>query len=237
MAMQPDQQKAEGEQPPDMPRGHFPGTMGDTFRPPPPHDGMGGRDRGPGGRDHPPGDFLPHPRQRGGKKISQQDKKKLRAFVKEHFPRMHEELQRLRDRNPQRAKTRMVHMAAGFLHLMKTMERDPEKGSLMIRERRLDMRLRNMGRQYRRVTENARRDKLETKIRSLCAEAFDLRQSLREMGTRELEARVAELRDRHREASSMRDQLIDRAVRDHLEGPPGGGPRRGGSPQRRRGKP
>lgn len=214
-----------------MPRGHFPRSMEDAFHPTPPHDDMGKRER-------PPGDFPPYRSMRGENGISKQQRMRLKQFVKEHFPKMHEELQRLRDRNPERAKKRMVNMAPGFLRLMKTMNTDPEKGSLMIRERRLDMRLRRLGHQYRRTAEDdSRRDKIEAEIRTLCAEAFDCRQAIREMGTRELEARVAELRDRHREAGSMREQLIDRAVRDHLEGPPGGDPRRAGPRHRPFGKP
>lgn len=146
-------------------------------------------------------------------------RKHLQQFTEEHFPQMYSELQRLRERNPKRYEKRIADIAPRILRIMETMGTDPEEGSLMVREHRLGFNIRRLSHQYRRATDEGKRSKLRDEVRKLCAEEFDCRQTLRERGIRSMEARITELRDRHKETAAIRDRLIDGAVRHHLDEP------------------
>lgn len=199
---------SQNEPPPDSfgppPGSHMPGAFGRE---------AGGRMDGPP-RRHRRGDDGRRPRRR---ELSQSQRKHLQEFTKEHFPRMYSELQRLRERNTKRYKKRIADIAPRILHIMETMGSDPEEGSLMVREHRLGFKIRHLSRQYRRATDEDKRSKLRDEVRKLCAEEFDCRQALRERGIRKMDARIAELRDRHKETAAIRDRLIDGAVRHHLD--------------------
>lgn len=144
----------------------------------------------------------------------------MRAFAQEHFPRMYEQLQRAEERSPKRFLRRMKKVVPHLLELMDIMETDPDRGALMIQERRLDMRIRQSASRYRSVGEEKQRSRLRRRIRESCAELFDSRQRRRALEILRLEARITELNDRHEETGAMREELIDRIVKEYVGGEP-----------------
>jgi len=150
-------------------------------------------------------------------RMSQEEQGQMQSFIQEHFPSMYLELERLKDRNPRRFEHRMNRLAPEIRSVMETMETQPERATLMIQSRRLDMQMRQLADRYHSTEEEQTRLRLRGRFRELCAQAFDCRHRRREMEIRELEARVTELIQRHEEAARMRDQLIDQTVRDRLD--------------------
>ncbi len=92
--------------------------------------------------------------------------------------------------------------------------------------------MRRQARRYHSAKKPTGREKAKEQFRALCAQSFDCRHQRREMEIRELEARIAELQLRHEEAATMRDELIDQEVEEHLSREPGP---RGPKGRRRRG--
>ncbi len=204
----------------------------DRPKPPPEHHdaqlpGRGPGQRGPGQRG--PGmrgqgergdEFRPPPALWG--RLSEQERQDVRSFVEENFPRMYVELERLKRNNPQRYQKRMQRVAAGVGELMEVMAISPERGELMLQERRLDMEIRYLSTRYKSVKNKEKREKIRKQMRELCANSFDCRHKRRAIQIREFEAKLGGLKQRHKEAQKMREQLITEEVKNRLENP---GPR------------
>jgi len=161
-----------------------------------------------------------------GNRLDPAQRELLRRFIEEHFPQMHVELERLRSEDPQKFMMRMRRIAPEMRRTMEVMEHDPERGALMIHERRLDMDLRRLARRYRHAQGDAQRERLRQRFREVCEEAIDCRHRRRAMEIRELEERITELKQRHAEADRLRDRLVREMVEERLER----GERRPGSP-------
>ncbi len=149
-------------------------------------------------------------------RLSEEERAEVQAFMVEHFPRMYEELERLQERSPERFQQRMMRLAPEMRGLMDQLAENPERGGLMIEERRLDMEIRMLSGRVRRA-DNPDLDRVRQRMHELCTRQFDVRHRRREMEIHELEARIGELRQRQAEAARMRDQIIEKAVNDRME--------------------
>lgn len=150
------------------------------------------------------------------KRLPETERERVKAFAQEHFPRMYEQLQRAEERSPKRFLRRMKKVVPHLLELMDIMETDPDRGTLLIQERRLAMRIRQSASRYRSVGEERQRSRLGKQLRESCADLFDSRQRRRALEILRLEARITELNDRHEETASMREELIDRIFKDYV---------------------
>lgn len=183
----------------------------DRMRSPGP-DGM----RGPGDRPQ-----QMERRRRGSppplwKRFSADERAAVARFIEEHFPRMYLELERLRKNNPDRFAQRMKRIAPEVRRMMEMMEVNPERGALMIQERQLDIEIRHLAGRYRSMDEGPARSKLYNRIQKACGKAFDCRHERRALEIRGLEARIAELEQRHQHTAQMRDELINQELRERL---------------------
>lgn len=167
-------------------------------------------------------------------RLSEEERAEVQAFMLEHFPRMYEEMERLQERSPERYQHRMMRLAPEMRGLMDQLAENPERGGLMIEERRLDMEIRMLSGRVRRA-DNPDLERVRERMHDLCTRQFDVRHRRREMEIHELEARIGDLRQRQAEAARMRDQIIEKAVNDRMEfdepfPEPRGHRRRGESP-------
>jgi len=168
----------------------------------------GGRFEHPSGADAPRGLWV---------RLSEVERRRVAAFLEEHFPRLFEEMKRSSDRGGERFERRVYRILPEILELMEVMETDPQRGALMIQERRLDMRLHHLARRYRAVDDERQRARLRDETRRLGAEMFDLRHQRRALEIMRLEVRILELKGRHEEATRMRGTLVERFVRERLD--------------------
>lgn len=159
-------------------------------------------------------------------RMSEAEKTEVLNFMEEHFPQMYLEMQRLREHSPERFNRRIRWIVHDIQEMMDLMEVQPERAALMIRERQLMFEMRRAARRYHRAEKTGEQEKARAEFRELCAQAFDCRHKRRELEIRELEARIAELKQRHAEAEKTREKLIDQEVEEHLSRRPGG-PRHG----------
>lgn len=216
-------------------------TMAEGRQPdPPPEDRRGSREpaeepeASPPPRDEAPNpeDRLPPPVPRPGarrhrpgpppglwRRMSEPERQRVVEFVEEHFPRLYIELEGHKERKPQAFARQMKRVVPEMLRLMEMMETHPERGTLMIQERRIDMEIRRVAQQYRSARKEGKRSRLRNKMRDLCAQAFDCRHRRRELEIRELEGRLEELKQRHAQAAEMRRKLIEQQVKARLDRP------------------
>lgn len=205
---------------------------------PPPDDGMppprhnGDRGAFPDGGPERPG-FRGGPRRGQGRpgesrrpgwqRMNQKEKEQLHRFAQEHFPRLYEELQRAKDKHPERYQQRMRRMMPELRHLMELSKTHPERAALSIRERRCDMSMRRLARKYRRTEDEAKRQTLRAEIHELATKSFECRHNRRALEISAFETRLEELKERHEEANEMRSRIIRRMVEDRLSerGPKG----------------
>lgn len=214
--------------------------MDDEDDPPPREDGRrpdgarGWRDRdddgaGPrrDGRPGPPGDRgpgRPGPRERGGpgappramwSRMDEPEREHMESFMEEHFPKLVVELGKAEADNPRQFERRMNRIAPRIREVMDVMERDPERGVLLIKERRLDFEAMHLAAAVRRG--DGEPDRVRRRVRDLSCEMFDLRQQRRHLEIRKIEARLDELKARVAEAEAMRDKLIEKETAERLE--------------------
>jgi len=154
------------------------------------------------------------------RRMTPPEREKLKQFVEEHFPRLAVELDALREKAPRRFERQMNRVAPEMRRLMEISERDPQRGLVLIRERQIAIQLRQSVAEYHQTTDESRRVELREKIRKGVTQEFQSRMERRTAEVREMETRLAELKARLSESSSLREDIISRRVRELLEKPP-----------------
>lgn len=188
----------------------------------PPHGPFDDHPRRPDRPGSRPLDRMGDPEGRGPMslfaRLTPREKQEMETFLREHFPRLAEQAERTREVNPQRYLRLMTRLTPEMQGLMDLMANDPERGALMIEERRLDAEIRLVARRARSTDVNQNVPARE-RLAELVGRLFDVRHQRREMEIRELDARVLELKARHEEATRMRQKSIDRMIEERLEPP------------------
>lgn len=151
-------------------------------------------------------------------RLTPREKLEMETFMREHFPRLFEQVERTREANPQRYLRMMTRLTPEMQGLMDLMAIDPERGALLIEERRLDAEIRMVARRARSTTDD-QAAKSKERLAELVTRWFDARHQRHELEIRDLEARVLELKGRHEEATRMRQKTIDRMIEERLEPP------------------
>jgi len=172
------------------------------------HGRPGGPEFGrPAGRPRPWND-LPEP-----------ERRQIERFMEEHFPRMYVELQRLKGRDESRYIRRMTRIAPQMLQIMEAMRTDPQRGTLMVRERQIEFEIQQTIARFRSAKDDEGKRRIREHLDDLVGKAFDCQNERRQMEVRELESRLSELRSRLSESEKMRPALIRQRVADMLDKP------------------
>ncbi len=147
------------------------------------------------------------------RRMTPAERERVMDFVHEQLPELAEHV----SRGDGAFKPWMRRHIGEILEMMEMVEHDPERGALMIHERRLDIQLNRLARHYAKSREPEQRAQIEKEMTRACTEWVDLRHRRREMQIQELEQRLQTLRKRHERASEMRDQRIEFEVVKRLE--------------------
>jgi len=137
--------------------------------------------------------------------------------MEEHFPRLYVEMQKLKDRDEVRYARRMTRIAPQMRQIMEAMRTDPQRGTLMVRERQIEFEIQQTIARYRSAKDEVGKRRIREQLEGLVGKAFDCRNERRQMEVRELEARLSELQTRLSESEKMRPALIRQRVEDMLE--------------------
>lgn len=174
--------------------------------------------------DRPPG-FGPGPRPGPGgppwfgERMGKGERERVQAFMKEHFPNLHEELEQLRERRKELYEKRFHRVLPELHELMDMLEINPERAKLFIQERRIDMDMRRLGARYRNAVDESEKAKILEQMRVLGQSAFDARQEREAFEIREIETRLQELKDRHARAPQDREKHVEKHVQKRIASP------------------
>lgn len=170
---------------------------------------MGGRRGGFRGGDIPP---LPV--------LSEEELQHLHDFVKQHFPEQYERMKRPWQDDPASRQRIASRIWPKLSQVILAYRRNPELGTLMIQDQKIEEEVRKKVHAYRDASED-RRKEIEQEVRSLMSEQFDIRQKRRALEIAELEKRLAEQKRMLEERSANKDAIIrreiDRRIHPELE--------------------
>ncbi len=151
--------------------------------------------------------------------LPEQERKQVERFMEEHFPRLYVEMQRMKDRDEVRYARRMTRIAPQMRKIMETVRTDPQRGTLMIRERLTEFEIQQTIADLRGAKDEEAKRQLREHLDSLVGKAFDCQNERRQLEVRDLEARLSELESRLSETEKMREALIRERVTKLLEQP------------------
>ncbi|MGB0715365.1 MAG: hypothetical protein ACPGXK_05775 [Phycisphaerae bacterium] len=152
-------------------------------------------------------------------RLSIEERQELRAFVKANFPELAKRL-----KNRKGVPIWFRKHVGPLVELMKATEADPERGQLMIRERRLEMQMHMLTERYRRNPQPKRRQRLERQLNKVCQEWYQVRLELRGMMISKLEERVQTLKQKHQRFKANKKEMIAREVQRQLRRADGDAP-------------
>jgi hypothetical protein len=178
-----------------------------------------GRGFGPRGRPGGPEFGRPADRPRPWNDLPEPERRQIEQFMEEHFPRLYVEQQRLKARDETRYTRRMTRIAPQMRQIMEAMRTDPQRGTLMVRERQIEFEIQQTIARFRSAKNDEGKRRNREHLDDLVGKAFDCQNERRQMEVRELESRLSELRSRLSESEKMRPALIRQRVTDMLEKP------------------
>ncbi len=182
----------------------------------PPGDGPGGQRRGRGG------ERFREMRASLEKwdAMSVAEREALDAFVQEHYPEMHEMMEKTEARDERGFRRRLARVLPHLLHMQALKQEDPERFAEELAEQKRELELRRLTRQYRTATDEAEKARLAEAIRPLVADHFDAHQRRMEEEVRRLETRLTRLREDIAEQAENREAEIEAIYQRILEGKP-----------------
>ncbi len=193
---------------------------GDAHRRPP------GEDRDDRDLENPPeppdepglGPMPPAGEGRGGPMFGPDPERTRRVmkFLKEHYPRMHERLAELQDRDPRAFHRQMMRMLPRLPELMGILERNPKLGKLMIEEHQLEMDIRDATMEYHRARTEATPAQMKERLRELIGKQFDIRQEKLQLMISEMERELARKKEQLSEQAAKKDEVIKRELERRL---------------------
>ncbi len=130
------------------------------------------------------------------------------------------EMDRMKESSPQRYERRMNRVAGEMRRLMDVSERDPRRATVLIRERQVSLEIQELAKDYRSAKDDDEKTRIRKNVRELVSKEFDNRMERRSTEIRELETKLAELKSRMSEMKSVRDDMLERRMRELLNPKP-----------------
>ena len=195
--------------PADPPPGHHPrGEMGERPR--------WGRRGDPQGRPGFGRKFGRH----DGEPLTGEQIDRLMEFTREHFPKIHERLSRVRTSHHP-AFQKMVRRVHGHVGMIMELEIDrPDLAGKMIQAMQVEMELTELQKEYRGVASAEQRDQVKRRMREQLDTRFDLRLERLRFEINELEKRLEETKRHLAERESNKDGIIDKDLERLIAGKP-----------------
>ncbi len=141
---------------------------------------------------------------------------RLRAFLREHLPSVHEQISQIERADAEAGRRLFARLAPQLGAVMDDTDRDPEFGALRLEELRAGLEVVDATHRLRSLEDGASeadRVDAERGLRDALARRFDAKIRLREHEVRRLAGRLAEMHRAIREQQSERDAEIERAYR------------------------
>jgi len=174
------------------------------------------------GRDR-SGEDGPRERRRPGamlwNRMTDEEKEEVKAFVAEYYPEVSEALESSdEDGGRPRMDRKNARMLPEILRMHQLSIDDPQMFEIKMAEQKSRFQLRQLVREYRQADDESTKEELSAKIRPLVVAAFDAQQSRMEQEVTRLEKRLEGLRRHIAKRADNRDEEIEQAFNDVLDG-------------------
>lgn len=146
-------------------------------------------------------------------------KRRLRMFLREHLPSMHEQLAQIEAQDTEMGERLFERLMPQLREIAMEMERDPVFGALKLAEMRAGLGVVDATQRLRSLGSDApddARTNAETELREAIAARFDARMKLREHELERLARRITDLHDQIKVEMSGRDAEIERVYQSVL---------------------
>lgn len=210
--------------------------------------------RGPGGVQRRPGSRGPRParppdgeRPRFGehspfgrgppifRDVTDEQIETILAFMKEHMPWRLESLQKMRESDSGRFRQFCRGLRFEIAQLLQLKKRDEASFRKALEERQLKMRAMTLAHQIRQTEDAQQKEELTAQLRQVLNRTFDLELATHEAHIRGLDERIEQLRRELKERAEHRSEIVEKRLKEAMEGkretpfrgPSKGPPRRG----------
>jgi hypothetical protein len=192
--------KVSAEESPPMPPGP----------PMPPAEGRRHESRREGAEEGPEGSRFRIPRL--FRDVTDEEIGDILGFMKENMPWMHEEMEKLRQADPDRFRQvcRRLRFEIGQLRAMK--ERDPEGFRQALEAKRLKFHSGVLAAKVRAAQSPEEREQLAAKLRKTLERQFQLETAAQEAAIRRLEERIAAVRKELQERAARRKEILQQRL-------------------------
>jgi hypothetical protein len=137
-------------------------------------------------------------------------------FLKQHYPQMHERLQRLRESDPRGFYRQLMRIAPRMPELIDLIETRPELAKMMIEEHQLEMDIRDETLRHARAKTDETRAEAKQRLQELVSRQFDVRQNRLKSIIADLERELDQKKKALEERASKKEQIIDLEVQRRL---------------------
>lgn len=148
--------------------------------------------------------------------VTPEARRRLRAFVRDHLPSLHEQLETIEAQDADMGARLLDRMAPQLDEVATEMDHDPPLGYLKLAELRAGLAVVDATHRLRALPADAdasRRAEAERELRTAIAARFDARIRLREQELERLAARISELHEQIKAERAERDDEIERVFR------------------------
>lgn len=149
--------------------------------------------------------------------VSPAQTERMMEFAEKHFPRRHQLLERLRERNPQEFRRRVSKMAPRVFEMLLQLEENPEMGQVLIGQQQAEDDLHELLGQYGRGIDEAEQAEARTQIVETVGQLVDLRLQRRSFEIAALSRRIEAQQERLATDTARKDELVEEEVERILD--------------------
>jgi len=160
-------------------------------------------------RPRPDRDVRPGPAMRHGRIPDE-----LVDFLKDVDPGMLEELEKMRDRNPERFGDVLGRAMRQMREMTRLREENPEAFEQEVRRRELDRDVRELAESYRKEEDEGKKAEMKQRLRAAFEEIFDSQIAQRKRSLEELQERMERYRKTLEKRQQNRDAIIEERMKD-----------------------
>lgn len=172
------------------------GPMGGTGRP-------GGQMGGPGG-----------PSDKGNAKVSNEQIKSFESWLKTEDPDKYSEIQEMKSNNPEIYKRIVFEGVRHYSFLKMMQKKDPESYQRLLKEMKLDGKLRRLSKEYRDSKDEAKKKELKAQMKPVVEQLFDIRTQNREREVKEISKKVKQLQEMIQKRKTNKNTIIERKLQE-----------------------
>lgn len=145
-------------------------------------------------------------------KLTPEQEKETMDYLRKEFPEEAKRFEELKVIRPEAYRTALIRYYAKLKLLESIKQNDPERYEELIKERELDIKSRELARQYRESTDESEKEKISEELESLLYKVFEYRQLNRQAEIERIEKKLEELKQENALRMESKDEMVRRQL-------------------------